>query len=275
MNIFKNGILYFYAKIFSRIFFYVFNKFLFNASLRGLGIYNYQNSKISGELSFLKRYLEKISFPIIFDVGANRGDYSLLAIKINQASKVFAFEPSKETFPVLIKNCAGRNIVPVNMAVSNEKGKMKLYDYADLKGSEHASLCADVIENVHKAKSTCYDVDVITLDEFIFNKEIKKINLLKIDVEGNELNVLLGAKQAISKNIIDVIQFEFTQINSTSKVFMKDFFAILYPQYDLFRLLPSGILPLGNYNATEHEIFGYQNIIAVRRDNEISRLFNL
>jgi hypothetical protein len=46
---------------------------------------------------------------------------------------------------------------------------------------------------------------------------------------------------------------------------MKDFFDILQEKYQINRLLPNELLPLKEYNATMHEIFAYQNIIALRK----------
>lgn len=49
---------------------------------------------------------------------------------------------------------------------------------------------------------------------------------------------------------------------------MKDFYDIL-PQYDFYRLLPKYLMPLGEYRALTHEIFAYQNIVAIRRNSGI------
>ena len=59
--------------------------------------------------------------------------------------------------------------------------------------------------------------------EKIDDLKLERLNLLKIDAEGNEYKILLGAKQALQANIIDVIQFEFNEMNVISRVFMKDF----------------------------------------------------
>ena len=63
------------------------------------------------------------------------------------------------------------------------------------------------------------------------------------------------------------IQFEFNEMNIESRVFMKDFFNIL-PEYDFFRLLPDGYIPLGNINTYRNpltlELFAMQNIVAIQ-----------
>jgi hypothetical protein len=71
--------------------------------------------------------------------------------------------------------------------------------------------------------------------------------------------------ELLQENRIDIIQFEFGEMNIASRVFFKDFYDLLSGQYHLYRLLPNGLLPLEPYNARRHEIFIYQNIIAINR----------
>lgn len=262
-------IYYFYAKFFAKNIFSKFNKLLFNLSLRGLGVFNYQNITISGEQKFLENYLSKLASPVIFDVGANKGEYTCHCIRVNKHARVYAFEPHPKTFKILKNSVSGEGVLVVNKAISNSKGKMQLYDYKDNQGSSHATLCQDVIEKVHVGDSISCDVEVVTLDEFVTENKINKIHLLKIDVEGNEMNVLRGAKKSLEKDIFDVIQFEFTQINSVSRVFMKDYFDLLGAKFSLHRLLPNGLLSLGEYFSTTHEVYGYQNIVAIRREKNV------
>lgn len=256
---------YLYAFFFARVKFKRIHTLLINLGLRGLGFYNYQNLNISGELHFLKNYLNKIKNPIIFDIGANEGEYAQLCKHINKNAKIFCFEPHPKTFMSLQENIDSNQITLINKALSDKNGKLSLHDYKEKDGSSHASLYADVIEKVHGKESICYEVDVTTVDNIVNEFNIKKIDLLKIDVEGNEVNVLKGSKESLRNDIIESVQFEFTQINSTSRVFMKDFFDILKEKYTMNRLLPNELLPLKDYNPTMHEIFGYQNIVALRK----------
>ena len=262
-------IYYFYAKFFAKKIFSNFNKLLFNLSLRGLGVLNYQNITISGEQKFLEHYLSKLASPVIFDVGADKGEYTCHCIRVNKHARVYAFEPHPKTFKILKSSFSGEGVVVVNKAISSSKGEMQLYDYKNNEGSSHATLCQDVIEKVHGEESISCGVEVVTLDEFVTENKIRKVHLLKIDVEGNEMNVLRGAKKSLEKDIFDVIQFEFTQINSVSRVFMKDYFDLLGARFSLYRLLPNGLLALGEYAPTSDEIYGYQNIVAIRREQNV------
>jgi len=256
---------YWYTLFFAKVKFVKIHMLLINFGLRGLGIYNYQNLNISGEFSFLKNYLNKIKNPVVFDIGANRGEYAKLCKNINKNVKIFCFEPHPKTFISLQENSDNNQITLINKALSDKNGKLLLYDYKEKDGSSHASLYPDVIEKVHGKESTCHEVDITTVDNIVNEFNIKKIDLLKIDVEGNELAVLKGSKESLKNDIIEAVQFEFTQINSTSRIFMKDFFDILKEKYTINRLLPNELLPLKEYNPTMHEICGYQNIVALRK----------
>lgn len=135
-------------------------------------------------------------------------------------------------------------------------------------GSSHASLYREVIEEIHHkkyGKAIAYDVNVLTLDDFCSEHEISKIDLLKIDTEGNELKSLIGARQLLYENRIKAIQFEFNEMNLCSKSTFKDFWDLLENFY-FYRLLPGGqLLPITKYIPYFCEIYAYQNIIAIRK----------
>lgn len=234
-------------------------------SLRGMGILNYENDKISGEKFFLKKLTKICDNSVLFDIGANVGNYSNALIKMSPNSKIYAFEPHPKTFKHLKAQAIQHNYIAVNVACSDGEGILKLYDYSgEQGGSSHASLYQDVINEIHKESSECWEVDVITIDEFVKQNNINRIKFMKIDTEGNELKVLLGAKQSIKNQIIDIIQFEFNEMNTISKVFFKDIYDFL-DEYLFYRILPDGLVSLGEYDSILWEIFAYQNIVAVRK----------
>lgn len=105
-------------------------------------------------------------------------------------------------------------------------------------------------------------IKVERLDDFAKTENIDFIDFLKIDAEGNELNILKGARRLLANKSIRCIQFEFGKINLYSKAFLKDFRKEL-KEYQLFRLLPHGLYKLPQ-NAIYCELFAYQNIIGVR-----------
>ena len=90
------------------------------------------------------------------------------------------------------------------------------------------------------------------------------IRLLKIDTEGSELKVLLGAAKTLQAQRIDMIQIEFNEMNVVSRVFFRDYFQLLR-EFDIYRLLPGELLPLRDYRPLYCELFAFQNLLAVRK----------
>jgi hypothetical protein len=103
-----------------------------------------------------------------------------------------------------------------------------------------------------------------TLDEYCREKNISRIDFLKLDVEGHELKALAGAKEMLSAGKIDRIQFEFGGCDIDSRSFFQDFFYLLQNRYDIFRILKNGLRPIKKYEETE-EIFLTTNFLAVKR----------
>lgn len=258
-----NQMLKIYTFFFAKKCFFKFNKLLYYFSLRGLGILNYENNKVSGEDFFLNNIIMHKSMTII-DVGANVGNYSTKVMQLAPTSNVYSFEPNPNTFLKLEKIAQKFGFKPLNLGCSNEMSKLKLYDYSNCDGSSHASLHKGVIEEIHKGESKEILVDIIKLDDFVIEHNIEEIDLLKIDTEGNELNVLKGFEKHIQSKKVDIIHFEFNNMNVISRTFFKDFYEFL-EYYDFYRMLPNSLVPLGEYNPLFCEIFAFQNIVAIRK----------
>jgi len=261
-----------YTFIFANKYFIKFNKMLYRMSIRGLGIYNFENMEVSGESNFIKNYIQPIakkkSKYIIFDIGANKGDYSKLVAQLPNV-EVYSFEPHPTSFKALKENTKSiGNIKYCNVAVSDKIGKLKLFDYDDKDGSSHASLSSEIFSTVHNSSVVSHEVEVTTVDVVVDKNKLENIDFLKIDVEGYELSVLNGATKNIMAKRISIIQFEFTQLNTTTRIFFKDFYELLSDNYLIYRLLPNDLLRIEQYNPTMDEIFGYQNYVAILKDLE-------
>lgn len=252
-----------YAYIFAKPFFRFFNTVLFKLALRGLGFYNYQNNYLTGEKYFRNKIFYNRGCKIIFDIGANVGTYSIDLSK-NPDAQIYSFEASPVAFKVLQNNTNNiKNIMPLNFAVSDSITKLQFYDYNDRDFSQHATLYEDVIVDCHKQQTKEYEVQTTTVDVFAEENNISEIDLLKIDVEGHEYKVLQGAQKMLQTKSIKAIQFEFNEFNSISRVFFKDFYKILHLNYQIYRLLPTGLLEINEYIPRECEIFGYSNYLAL------------
>ena len=253
----------FYAFLFSRTRFFKWNQLLFDASLRGLGVLNYKNDIVSGERHFLQSYLPSCHHPVVVDVGANEGAYCAGVLAVNKAAHVFAFEPHPETYKRLLSRASGiETMTPVNAACGSSAGRVLLYDYAGSSGTQHASMHAAVITNIHRGESNNHVVEVIDLDTFAALHSISLIHLLKIDAEGHELEVLKGAATLLRENRIRAIQVEFNEMNVVSKVFFRDFHDLL-PNHRFYRMLRDGLVALDPYSPLRCELFAFQNLVAL------------
>lgn len=160
---------------------------------------------------------------VIFDVGANCGNYTQLALKEGASSPVIhAFEPSATAFKELAKRFEGNPQVFLNnTALGSEAGESVLY--SDSPGSELSSLYPRLVGH-HGIKMTGNErVRVETLDAYCANHNVPQIDLLKLDVEGHELAVLRGANQLLANGQVKLVSFEFGGCNIDSRTYLRDF----------------------------------------------------
>jgi len=254
-----------YQFLFARKAFYKFNKALYYLSLRGLGILNCENYKLSGEQAFIESHFSTLKKGVVLDIGANIGNYTKNILKISPDMQIYAFEPHPITYKKLTTSVVSKNFYPFNLAVGSKNSELQLYDYEDQDGSSHASMYKEVIEVIHKGKAVKHDIKVVRMDNFLKGHSIDRIDLLKIDTEGNELDVLKGLGNCIPEGKIKAIHFEFNEMNVISRSFFKDFWDIL-PNYNFYRMLQDGLVPIEQYNPVHGEIYAFRNIVALIKD---------
>jgi FkbM family methyltransferase len=253
--------------IFTRLFvskrFAWLHKKMFFLSLRGMGLFNYENFDISGEKFFIANVVPlafRSSIPTIFDVGANVGDFSAMLRSAYPEATIHAFEPHPRNFEQLARREIS-NASLHNLAIGDVEGEMTLFDHDDNDGSKHASLHREVITDIQKSGCVEHRVSVRTLDGLAEELGIEHIDYLKIDTEGHELAVLLGAQKLLERRAIGCIHFEFNEMNIVSRSFFRDFRKAL-PGYEFFRMLPDGLLSLQDIPVL-CELYGFQNVVAI------------
>tara|TARA_B110000483_G_scaffold135066_1_gene161593 strand:- start:62 stop:823 length:762 start_codon:yes stop_codon:yes gene_type:complete len=164
--------------------------------------------------NFIKKILKKNSNAI--DIGANLGYYSILFSSILKNGQVYAFEPEKRNFKKLmnnikLNNC--KNITAYNIGLSNSKSQKKLFLTTEINEGGHHILCSSSSEKTYQTIYTN------KLDNLIKNK--KFFEIVKIDVEGYELEVLKGMKNVLKKTHYVIIENNnnFEKINLILKKF--------------------------------------------------------
>ncbi len=163
-----------------------------------LGTYNIYETQI------LKHILKKGD--IFLDAGAYvDGWYSFVAAKnVGNTGKVYAIEPSKKYFSRFLSNIRlnkTKNIYPYKIAFSNRSGYVTLYDA----GLESSIIKKNIDKKVRSTNGQ-EKVKCMTIDNFLVKEKVKKVDLIKIDVEGADMLVLQGAnKLLLRKNAPDLI----------------------------------------------------------------------
>jgi FkbM family methyltransferase len=147
------------------------------------------------------------------DVGANIGYMtSLMAHCVGKEGRVFAFEPHPNIYQTLFQNIQKwkkendwTQIELKNLAISDQLGQASLFIPVNFDNNQGiASLVPPVSEDVNNLGQKI-TVETNTLDNLFGNS---KIQLLKLDVEGHEINVLLGAQKMLEENRIRDVLFE-------------------------------------------------------------------
>lgn len=194
---------------------------------------------------------------IIFDVGANIGIISHPLGYKYKKSKIYAFEPSKEIYDLLCKNIYD-NTIPVNLGLGNENKKCRLKYKDDNRGSAYIS------ENGNE------QINIIKLDDYINNNNINKLDIIKIDVEGFELEVIKGGINSILKyNPYIIIEIWDKKMNN---FLMSEEYQILKKKgYNLFELCGHDhILEKQNINV----YMTHKNITYIYNEKNLFNIFN-
>ena len=248
--------------IFSRPIMQPINQLLFRVAVSGMGVNNYDGTS-RDEQRFLRGLAKRLpADTVILDVGANEGQYAVLARAEFPTADIHSFEPNPAAFARLEQNAERLKIHTVPMGCASESGSMTLFDSSTDAGSGLATFVPGIFESDGVAPVRI-EARVTTISEYCGAHGIDRVGLLKIDVEGLELDVLRGAAAMIDR--IDAVQFEFNEMNLFSHTNMADIERLL-DGFDLLRILYDGsLLPLANVPLYRKNIFCYQNVVALRR----------
>lgn len=214
----------------------------------------------SGECNVLEELKKgKKTKYVIFDVGANVGSYTLECLKrFGKNVEIHAFEPGKFTYKKLTTQVGADNVICNNIGLSDKKAEQTLF--YDKEESGLASLYKRDVKNVSFSKTERVLLD--TLDCYCEENGIDYIDLLKLDIEGNEINALKGAENMLNNRKIGMIQFEFGGCNIDSRTYFRDFWYMLHDNYKIYRIIKDGFIEINHYDASL-EIFHCINYVAI------------
>jgi len=165
--------------------------------------------KLKGEYEpDLKLTLDKLlnEGDTFVDLGANEGYFSIIGGKIvGKKGRVISIEPQTRLQNIINKNIKLNRISNVELfqlCISNKVGKEVIYLSPELNTGSSGVL------KKQKYKVATENVDSMTLEDLIDKLQIKKVNLIKIDIEGSEYEAILGSKKLFEDKIIKNIALE-------------------------------------------------------------------
>jgi len=216
---------------------FLFNKYdkdiRINICSNDLSVKTTMNLKNSDIIPLIKKYLKREQ--VFIDVGANIGAITLIASKIvGLSGKVFSYEPSSETFTKLSLNIElnkkySSNIFLRNIGLGEKKEFKELIPDDRAPGTFIVLNSHDVVKKSEKEKEIV-EIDMLDND---YNKLFKSIDFIKLDVEGYELQVLLGGQNCLKK-FHPILIIENNNMLNVEK-FLSDF------NYDFYNIYPGGI----------------------------------
>jgi len=251
-------------KILRRIFYLISrNNFIYRVAKRLVFDHRGENNceiDTNGEMLVLKKYL--CENEVIFDVGANVGDWTKTVLDIIPNAKVHCFEPGRSTYSKLEQNIDSKNVVFNNFGLGSANEEKAFYIF-DNDSTVNSLYLRD--ELVNKNKVVTEKVAIKKLDDYCSDNKIQKIDFLKIDVEGNEMEVLKGAKRMLEENNIKIIQLEYGGTYIDAGILLKDLFDFFKDfSFSFYKILFNGIQPVCYTKDLEN--FQYCNYLIINNN---------
>jgi FkbM family methyltransferase len=155
---------------------------------------------------------------VVFDVGANRGQSIEFFLRVSQDVEVYSFEPAHKIFESL-REIYGKSkgIYLFNIAMGSTEEQKIFFEHPFDETSTFIKPNVSSVWQSRKEKILGIErggvfseslVEVSTIDRFCSDHQISRIDLLKVDVEGYELEVLKGATKILEQGIVKAIQIE-------------------------------------------------------------------
>jgi FkbM family methyltransferase len=221
----------------------------------------------NGELLVIKELIK--DGDVVFDVGANVGNWTEYAIGQHKNLKVFAFEPIPKLIDLMKKKFEGKNVTVEQLAMfSSEKAvDFEYYENnSDASGIYHQNWVTQICGTPKKIA-----VNATYLDKFCKDNKIKHIDFLKIDTEGSELDILQGGSELLKDHSIDAIQFEYTCTYPDAGITLKQIYEYLNKfGYKLFRECTGGLIYISTWDDAL-ECYRYSNYVALHNMDLVSK----
>lgn len=173
-------------------------------SKSGEWFYSSKKLPIGTHLGLFFKHRVDIDMNVVFDIGANQGQFSKYIQVYLPYSKFFCFEPFPQTFLELKKNLEDSRFTHFQLAFGDFQESLSV-----LQNNPDSSDTNSLIHRNNRSRNKDeVNIEVITLDHFLEENQIEAIDLLKIDTEGYDLKVLKGAKESLKAGRIKLVYVE-------------------------------------------------------------------
>jgi len=199
----------------------------------------------------------------VIDVGANIGETTLTAAKrVTSTGKVIAFEPVTKIYSILNDNLKRNRlhwVKPVKLGLSENAGSAPIYTSSDQDINSLENIGLGTLYPVEERQTLIETISLSSLDDYLRENPIDRLDLIKIDIEGAEIPCLFGAQKTIRKfrpQIILETQEETYMAAGYNPNSLMELFTQL--DYEIFRLGNNGEL----HSVSAKSLKNYQNILA-------------
>lgn len=231
--------------------------------IRGYENINY-DLHTNGEEEVLRRLAGFVDRPVVFDVGANVGEWTRTAKRWMPGAQIHCFEIVPDTFAILrcsTGSLSGVRLNPLGLGAAEGEVRVELCEG----DSSRASVVALPEASGHRQVVTGR---IIPGDEYCRRAGIERVHMLKIDTEGYDFDVLRGFADMLSAGSIDVVQFEYGLWSIWTKHSLADHYEMLSGHgYRLGKIFPRGV-EFRDYVASIDEDLRGPNYLAVRADRD-------
>lgn len=240
--------------------------------------YNNTDLASNGEANVVRTFIQPGY--VVFDIGANKGDWSAYALSITPDILLYIFEPIPTVFRILKNNIISPSATFFNIAVS-ETNTTKTFFYYDknLRFSEFSSLYrrSEDIERILNMMPTAITVSTKNLDTICEEQSLSRIDYLKIDTEGAEWEIIRGATGLLANRTISVLQFEYGGNYQDAGTTLEQIYKFLtHYDYSVFRIIPNALIYIDSWDQVL-ENYQNSNYIALSNDyikNQFPGLLN-
>lgn len=221
-------------------------------------------SSVNGEDAFIK--LVAPHCRSFFDIGANKGQWAeVFVAHCPGLERAVMFEPSRNAQKKIAERGLDKKIQLVKAAVADRIQDMDFFE------EENAGETSSLVPGFSNPSAVKTTVPCVTVDTEMQRLGWNEVDFMKIDVEGYDLFVIKGAKQALTSNAITFIQFEYNTPWSRTGSTLREAMDILEAaDYSIYLISPFGLHPFIYQN--NGDFFGYSNFVGVNNKKDTSYL---